>query len=124
VWSVALKLSRFWPFFSLHPTRHAIMSADRLPYDLTASPDEIEDAEAILQDLEKIIFETLPPTQAEAAYVAALKHLLKLIGGDAILATDRLFERAIRVRATDRTVWLSPAGGVRQTWLERNRGPA
>lgn len=72
------------------------MSADRVPYTLTASPDEIEDAEAILRDLEEIIFETLPPARAEAAYIAALKHLLKVMGGDAILATDRLFERVAR----------------------------
>ncbi|EYD77727.1 hypothetical protein Rumeso_00685 [Rubellimicrobium mesophilum DSM 19309] len=73
-----------------------MMNADRLPYAFTASSDEIENAESILQDLEKIIFGTLPPAQAEAAYVAALKHLLTLIGGDAILATDRLFERVTR----------------------------
>lgn len=69
------------------------MSADRTPYVFLASPEEIEDAEGILRDLEDIIFEILPPAQAEAAYVATLQHLLKLMGGDAILATDRVFEK-------------------------------
>ena len=72
------------------------MSADRTPFVLTATSEEIEDADAILRDLEEIIFETLPPDQAEAAYVAALHHLLKVMGGDAILATDQLFERVTR----------------------------
>ena len=72
------------------------MSADRTPFVLTATSEEIEDADAILRDLEEIIFETLPPDQAEAAYVAALQHLLKVMGGDAILATDQLFERVTR----------------------------
>ena len=69
------------------------MSADRTPFVLTATSEEIEDADAILRDLEEIIFETLPPDRAEAAYVAALQHLLRVMGGDAILATDQLFER-------------------------------
>ena len=72
------------------------MSADRTPYLLAVSPEEIADADAILRDLEEIIYETLPPEQAEAAYVAALQHLLKVLGGDAILATDQLFERVTR----------------------------
>ena len=72
------------------------MSADRTPYVLTASPEEIEDADAILRDLEEIIFKTLPRDQAEAAYVAALQYMLKVLGGDAVLATDRLFERVTR----------------------------
>ena len=72
------------------------MSADRTPFVLTATSEEIEDADAILRDLEEIIFETLPPDQAEAAYVAALQHLLKVMGGDAILATDQLLERVTR----------------------------
>ena len=73
------------------------MSADRTPFVLTATPEEIEDANAILRDLEEIIFETFPPQQAEAAYTAALKHLLKVMGGDAMLATDQLFERVTRM---------------------------
>ena len=72
------------------------MSADRTPYVLTATPREIEDAEAILRDLEEIIYETLPPEQAEKACIAALEHLLKVLGGDAMLATDQLFERVCR----------------------------
>ena len=71
------------------------MSADRTPFVLTATSEEIKDADAILRDLEEIIFETLPPDQAEAAYVAALQHLLNVMGGDAILATHQLFERVI-----------------------------
>lgn len=72
------------------------MNADRIPYILAPTPDEIEDADAILRDLEEIIHETLPPDQAEAAYIAALQHLLKAIGGDAMLATDQLFKRVSR----------------------------
>ena len=72
------------------------MSADRTPYLLAVSPEEIADADAILRDLEEIIYETLPPEQAEAAYVAALQHLLKVLSGDAILATDQLFDRVTR----------------------------
>ena len=72
------------------------MNADRVPYALTATPDEIENADAILRDLEEIIHETFPPEEAEAAYIAALKHLLKVLGGDAMLATDQLFERVSR----------------------------
>ena len=49
------------------------MSADRVPYVLAAARDEIKDAEALLRDLEEIIHEILPPEQAEAAYVAALR---------------------------------------------------
>ena len=49
------------------------MSADRVPYVLAAARDEVEDAEALLRDLEEIIHEILPPVQAEAAYVAALR---------------------------------------------------
>ena len=52
------------------------MSADRVPYVLAAARDEVEDAEALLRDLEEIIHEILPPEQAEAAYVAALRHLV------------------------------------------------
>jgi hypothetical protein len=69
------------------------MSADRVPYVLAAARDEVEDAEALLRDLEEIIHEILPPEQAEAAYVAALRHLLTITGGEAVLATDRLFGR-------------------------------
>ena len=72
------------------------MNADRIPYVFTATPEEIEDADSILRDLEEIIYETLPREQAEAAYVAALQHLLKVLGGNALLATDRLFERVSR----------------------------
>ena len=49
------------------------ISADRVPYVLAATRDEVEDAEALLRDLEEIIHEILPPVQAEAAYVAALR---------------------------------------------------
>ena len=69
------------------------ISADRVPYVLAATRDEVEDAEALLRDLEEIIHEILPPEQAEAAYVAALRHLLTITGGEAVLATDRLFGR-------------------------------
>lgn len=69
------------------------LSADRVAYVFAPTPEEVEDADAILRDLEEIIYEALPPDQAEAAYVAALKHLLKSLGGDAVLATDRLFQR-------------------------------
>jgi hypothetical protein len=74
------------------------VSDDRFPYLFAPTPEEIEDAEGILRDLEEVIHETFPPEQAEAAYVAALKHLLKVMGGDAILATDQLLERALRRR--------------------------
>ena len=84
------------PYSASTLTRHTPLNADRTPYVLTASAEEIEGAEAILRDLEEIIFETLPPEQAEAAYVAALQHLLNAIGGEAVLATDRLFERVSR----------------------------
>ena len=72
------------------------MRADRVPYLFNATPEEIEDADALLRDLEGIIHETFPPEQAEAAYVAALRHLLKALGGDALVATDRLFERIMQ----------------------------
>ncbi len=49
------------------------ISADRVPYVLAAARDEVEDAEALLRDLEEIIHEILPPEQAEAACVAALR---------------------------------------------------
>ncbi len=78
------------------------MSADRVPYLLTATRDEVEDAEALLRDLENIIYETLPPEQAEAAYVAALRHLLTITGGEAVVATDRLFERVCQSGGQDR----------------------
>jgi len=74
------------------------MSADRTAYSFAPTPEEVEDAEAILRDLEEIIYETFPPDQAEAAYIAALEHLLKVMGGEAVLATDRLFERVMRLR--------------------------
>ena len=72
------------------------MSADRTAYSFAPTPEEVEDAEAILRDLEEIIYETFPPDEAEAAYVAALQHLLKAMGGEAILATDELFKRVSR----------------------------
>ena len=72
------------------------MSADRVPYVLAVSSEEIASADAILRDLEEIIYETLPPEQAEKACIAALEHLLKVLGGDAMLATDQLFERVCR----------------------------
>ena len=78
------------------------MSADRVPYVLAAARDEVEDAEALLQDLEEIIHEILPPEQAEAAYVAALRHLLTITEGEAVLATDRLFERICQSGSQDR----------------------
>lgn len=77
------------------------MSADRRPYILTVGSEELADADALLQELEEIIHETLPPDLVEEAYVAALKHLLKAIGGEAILATDRLLERVTQ-RPSDR----------------------
>ena len=78
------------------------MSADRVPYVLAAARDEVENAEALLRDLEEIIHEILPPVQAEAAYVAALRHLLTITGGEAVLATDRLFERICQSGSQDR----------------------
>jgi hypothetical protein len=78
------------------------ISADRVPYVLAATRDEVEDAEALLRDLEEIIHEILPPEQAEAAYVAALRHLLTITGGEAVLATDRLFERICQSGSQDR----------------------
>jgi citrate lyase beta subunit len=74
------------------------MTADRTAYSFAPTPEEVEDADAILRDLEEIIYETFPPDQAEAAYAAALQHLLKAVGGDTILATDQLFERVMRRR--------------------------
>ena len=44
------------------------------------STDEAEDLDAIQRDLEKIIYETLSPAQAEA-YVARLRHLLNELRG-------------------------------------------
>jgi hypothetical protein len=74
------------------------LNADRVPYVFAATPEEVEDADAILRDLEEIIYETFPPEQAEAAYVSALKYLLHVLGGDAMLATDQLFKRVSRPR--------------------------
>jgi hypothetical protein len=72
------------------------MSADRIPYVLAPTSEEIEDADAVLRELEEIIHDILPPEEAEAAYVAALEHLLKVLGGDAMLATDQLLQRVFR----------------------------
>jgi hypothetical protein len=44
------------------------------------STDEAEDLDAIQRDLEKIIYETLSPAQAEA-YVARLRQLLNELRG-------------------------------------------
>ena len=81
-----------------HCNEFTSVSADRVPYLFAPTPEEIEDADGILQELEEIIHETLPPEQAEAAYVAALKHLLTVLSGDAMVATDQLFERVLRRR--------------------------
>ena len=55
------------------------MSADRDLHKGTSSPDETEDLGSIFRDLEAIIYDTLPPDQAEA-YIARLRHLLSELG--------------------------------------------
>jgi hypothetical protein len=55
------------------------MSANRVLHNTTSGPDETEDLESILRDLEQIIYETLPPAQAKA-YVVRLRHLLGELG--------------------------------------------
>lgn len=51
------------------------MSVVVYPFAPGTSPDEAEERKAILRDLTKIIYETLPHDQAEA-YITRLRHLL------------------------------------------------
>jgi hypothetical protein len=55
------------------------MCANRVHRNTPSNPNETEDLESILRDLERIIYETLSPAQAEA-YVVRLRHILRELG--------------------------------------------
>lgn len=55
------------------------MSTDKVRHNTDTRSDGAEDLKSVLQDMEQIIHETLPPAQADA-YIARLKRLLAELG--------------------------------------------
>ena len=69
------------------------MNADRTPYTLTATPEEIEDADALLRDLEEIIFETFPPGLQRALETGKLDEINKVLAKMSVEEAEEVVEK-------------------------------